>query len=156
MSSSLCDPARLKTAFSTHQTDTITSKVFTNTLMLRLQNRSPHAAITHNAHGLQLQEIAVGNGGGVASVHVDGFEQLMPIFIGVAEAAALVYATSGDEGRRPSTLGTWRRSLEVCLAYQPTCLLICSPRNASITALSTCYMLHQLSHLQRQRAGNSF
>ncbi len=64
---------------------------------------------------LQLREIAVGSGGGVASVHVDGFEQLMPIFIGVAEAAALVYATTGGgEGRRPSTLGTWKRSLEVC------------------------------------------
>ncbi|KAL3160845.1 hypothetical protein ABBQ38_009249 [Trebouxia sp. C0009 RCD-2024] len=60
----------------------------------------------------ELREIAVGNGGGVASVHVDGFEQLMPIFIGVAEAAALVYATTGGEGSRPSTLGTWRRSLE--------------------------------------------
>ena len=66
---------------------------------------------------VQLREIAVGNGGGVASVHVDGFEQLMPIFIGVAEAAALVYATTGGEGRRPSTLGTWRRSLEV----EPCC-----------------------------------
>jgi len=64
---------------------------------------------------VQLREIAVGSGGGVASVHVDGFEQLMPIFIGVAEAAALVYATTGGgEGRRPSTLGTWKRSLEVC------------------------------------------
>ena len=63
---------------------------------------------------MQLREIAVGSGGGVASVHVDGFEQLMPIFIGVAEAAALVYATTGGEGRRPSTLGTWKRSLEVC------------------------------------------
>ena len=63
---------------------------------------------------MQLREIAVGSGGGVASVHVDGFEQLMPIFIGVAEAAALVYATTGGEGSRPSTLGTWRRSLEVC------------------------------------------
>ncbi|DBA94720.1 hypothetical protein WJX77_006122 [Trebouxia sp. C0004] len=61
----------------------------------------------------ELREIAVGSGGGVASVHVDGFEQLMPIFIGVAEAAALVYATTGGgEGRRPSTLGTWKRSLE--------------------------------------------
>lgn len=68
-----------------------------------------------NTCGLQLREIAVGNGGGVASVHVDGFEQLMPIFIGVAEAAALVYATTGGEGSRPSTLGTWRRSLEVCV-----------------------------------------
>ena len=67
---------------------------------------------------VQLREIAVGNGGGVASVHVDGFEQLMPIFIGVAEAAALVYATTGGEGRRPSTLGTWRRSLEV----RPCCI----------------------------------
>ena len=55
----------------------------------------------------------------MASVHVDGFEQLMPIFIGVAEAAALVYATSGEEGRRPSTLGTWRRSLEVLPHLQP-------------------------------------
>ena len=62
---------------------------------------------------LQLREIAVGSGGGVASVHVDGFDQLLPIFIGVAEAAALVYASTGGEGRRPSTLGTWKRSLEV-------------------------------------------
>lgn len=37
----------------------------------------------------------------------------MPIFIGVAEAAALVYATTHSEGRRPSTLGTWKSSLEV-------------------------------------------
>lgn len=76
----------------------------------------------HVCH-LQLREIALGNGGGVASVHVEGFEQLMPIFIGVAEAAALVYATSGEEGRRPSTLGTWRRSLEVCpCIWNPTLL----------------------------------
>ncbi len=67
------------------------------------------------AVSMQLREIAVGSGGGVASVHVDGFDQLMPIFIGVAEAAALVYATTGGEGRRPSTLGTWKRSLEVCI-----------------------------------------
>lgn len=60
----------------------------------------------------ELQEIAVGSNGGVASVHVEGYDQLMPIFIGVAEAAALVYATTGGEGRRPSTLGTWKRSLE--------------------------------------------
>ena len=63
---------------------------------------------------MQLQEIAVGSNGGVASVHVEGYDQLMPIFIGVAEAAALVYATTGGEGCRPSTLGTWKRSLEVC------------------------------------------
>lgn len=60
----------------------------------------------------ELREIAVGSTGGVASVHVEGYEQLMPIFIGVAEAAALVYASTGGEGRRPSTLGTWKRSLE--------------------------------------------
>lgn len=60
----------------------------------------------------ELTEIAVGNNGGVASVRVDGFDQLMPIFIGVAEAAALVYATTHAEGRRPSTLGTWKSSLE--------------------------------------------
>lgn len=68
--------------------------------------------LTNLPVGMQLREIAVGSGGGVASVHVDGFDQLMPIFIGVAEAAALVYATTGGEGRRPSTLGTWKRSLE--------------------------------------------
>ena len=76
---------------------------------------------------LQLREIAVGNSGGVASVHIDGFEQLMPIFIGVAEAAALVYATTRSEGRRPSTLGTWKRSLEVdhdsYLLQARTCIL---------------------------------
>ena len=75
---------------------------------------------------LQLREIAVGNSGGVASVHVDGFEQLMPIFIGVAEAAALVYATTRSEGRRPSTLGTWKRSLEVggCISTHSMQLLV--------------------------------
>lgn len=41
----------------------------------------------------------------------------MPIFIGVAEAAALVYATTHAEGRRPSTLGTWKSSLEVGYLY---------------------------------------
>lgn len=72
----------------------------------------------------QLREIAVGNSGGVASVHIDGFEQLMPIFIGVAEAAALVYATTRSEGRRPSTLGTWKRSLEVGHARNSTLQLL--------------------------------
>ena len=66
----------------------------------------------------------------MASVHVDGFDQLMPIFIGVAEAAALVYATTGGEGRRPSTLGTWRRSLEVCLFR---CLLCISDLMHNLT-----------------------
>ena len=62
----------------------------------------------------------MGSTGGVASVHVEGYEQLMPIFIGVAEAAALVYASTGGEGRRPSTLGTWKRSLEVSLYTSAT------------------------------------
>lgn len=85
---------------------------------------------------LQLREIAVGNGGGVASVHVDGFEQLMPIFIGVAEAAALVYATTGGEGSRPSTLGTWRRSLEVCHVYSSILLSFCSQPTGGCTRTS--------------------
>lgn len=74
----------------------------------------------------------------MASVHVDGFEQLMPIFIGVAEAAALVYATSGEEGRRPSTLGTWRRSLEVCPTCNPALLL---------SNFSGQWQLHSIVHL---------
>ncbi len=86
--------------------------------MVRVLSDTVETILGYASHWLavvQLREIAVGSGGGVASVHVDGFEQLMPIFIGVAEAAALVYATTGGgEGRRPSTLGTWKCSLEVC------------------------------------------
>ena len=57
----------------------------------------------------------------------------MPIFIGVAEAAALVYATTHAEGRRPSTLGTWKSSLEV----RAMTLSIVTPRPSRLT-VPTC------------------
>lgn len=97
-----------------HALDIITtSSCLTSTTWLCLGKRTGKP--TWLLLALQLREIAVGSSGGVASVHVDGYDQLMPIFIGVAEAAALVYATTGGEGRRPSTLGTWKRSLEVSI-----------------------------------------
>ena len=96
---------------------------------------------------MQLQEIAVGSNGGVASVHVEGYDQLMPIFIGVAEAAALVYATTGGEGRRPSTLGTWKRSLEVCSIANLVCkrVVVLALKGQALAAVGVCLPL-QLQH----------
>ncbi|KAK9816730.1 hypothetical protein WJX72_004295 [[Myrmecia] bisecta] len=59
----------------------------------------------------ELEEVALDMTGAVATLSVDGFEAPVPIYIGIAEAAAILYA-SGVEMRRPSTVGTWRSTLE--------------------------------------------
>ncbi|KAK9803432.1 hypothetical protein WJX73_000009 [Symbiochloris irregularis] len=59
----------------------------------------------------QLDAVTINMDGGMASLHVEGYPNSVVLFVGVAEAAALLYAT-GMEFRRPSTVGVWRRTLE--------------------------------------------
>ena len=50
--------------------------------------------------------------GGLAALKVEGFQEELPLAVGVPEAAALLFA-AGLESRRPSTLQTWGHSLAV-------------------------------------------
>ena len=63
---------------------------------------------------VQLTEVLVDpNGSGLASLAVDGYGAPVSIYVGLAEAAAILYA-SGMESRRPSTISTWQHTIEVC------------------------------------------
>ncbi|KAK9826663.1 hypothetical protein WJX74_008584 [Apatococcus lobatus] len=60
----------------------------------------------------QLTEVLVDpNGSGLASLAVDGYGAPVSIYVGLAEAAAILYA-SGMESRRPSTISTWQHTIE--------------------------------------------
>ena len=52
------------------------------------------------------------------------FQAPLPIYVGVAEAAAIITA-SGLETRRPSTVSAWQASLKVCPRVQSDCLQLC-------------------------------
>ena len=62
---------------------------------------------------VQLDALTINLEGGVASLRVDGYPTPMSLYVGVAEAAAILYA-SGMEFRRPSTVNAWQNSLKVC------------------------------------------
>lgn len=64
---------------------------------------------------VQLDAVTINLDGGVASLRIEGFQSPMPLYVGVAEAAAILYA-SGMEFRRPSTVNAWLNSLKVCEA----------------------------------------
>ena len=59
----------------------------------------------------QVAQVSIDMEGGLAALKVEGFEEPLGLAIGLPEAAALLYA-SGIESRRPTTLKTWRHSLE--------------------------------------------
>ncbi|KAK9865473.1 hypothetical protein WJX84_008567 [Apatococcus fuscideae] len=60
----------------------------------------------------QLTEVLVDpTGSGLASLSVDGYGAPVSIYVGLAEAAAILYA-SGMESRRPSTISTWQHTIE--------------------------------------------
>ncbi len=61
---------------------------------------------------VQIAEVRFDNNGAVVALKAEGFEELLAIAIGPAEAFAL-YRTFGPETRRPSTLLTWQHSLDV-------------------------------------------
>lgn len=61
---------------------------------------------------LQLDAVTINGEGAVATLKIDGYSNPMPLYVGVAEAAAILYA-SGMEFRRPSTVNAWRNSLKV-------------------------------------------
>lgn len=61
---------------------------------------------------MQIAEVRFDNSGAVVALKAEGFEELLAIAIGPAEAFAL-YRTFGPETRRPSTLLTWQHSLDV-------------------------------------------
>ncbi len=64
---------------------------------------------------MQLTEVVVDpSGSGMASLSVDGYGAPVSIYVGLAEAAAILYA-SGMESRRPSTISTWQHTIEVVL-----------------------------------------
>lgn len=62
----------------------------------------------------QIAEVRFDSNGAVVILKADGFEELLAIAIGPAEAFNL-YRTFGPETRRPSTLSTWEHSLKVSL-----------------------------------------
>ena len=62
----------------------------------------------------QIAEVKFDSSGAVVALKAEGFEELLAIAIGPAEAFSL-YRTFGPETRRPSTLLTWQHSLEVGL-----------------------------------------
>lgn len=66
---------------------------------------------------LQIAEVRFDNNGAVVALKADGFQELLAIAIGPAEAFAL-YRTFGPETRRPSTLKTWQHSLDVSSLLQ--------------------------------------
>ena len=59
----------------------------------------------------QVAQVSIDMEGGLAALKIEGFEEPLGLAIGLPEAAALLYA-SGIESRRPTTLKTWRHSLE--------------------------------------------
>lgn len=63
---------------------------------------------------MQIAEVRFDNNGAVVALKAEGFDELLAIAIGPAEAFAL-YRTFGPETRRPSTLLTWQHSLDVSL-----------------------------------------
>ena len=66
---------------------------------------------------VQLDAVTINMEGGVATLRVEGYSSPMPLHVGVAEAAAILYA-SGMEFRRPSTVNAWRNSLKVSTSLQ--------------------------------------
>lgn len=58
----------------------------------------------------KLQRVSIGSGGGVAELEMEGYEAPLRVGVGIAEAAALLYAASTEQ-RRPSTVGVWQRTL---------------------------------------------
>ena len=77
--------------------------------------------------GHQLDAVTINLDGGVASLRVEGYANPMPLYVGVAEAAAILYA-SGMEFRRPSTVFSWHKSLKV------TSDLFCSPVDMQVVS----------------------
>lgn len=59
----------------------------------------------------KVTQVSLNSSGGVASILVNGFPHTLDISIGPVEAMAMLYAT-GVELRRPSTVGTWTRTLK--------------------------------------------
>ena len=76
---------------------------------------------------MQLDAVTINVEGAVATLKIEGYPTPMPLYVGVAEAAAILYA-SGMEFRRPSTVNAWRNTLKVGLtvtAAQPTVCKLC-------------------------------
>ena len=70
---------------------------------------------------MQIAEVRFDNNGAVVALKAEGFEELLAIAIGPAEAFAL-YRMFGPETRRPSTLSTWQHSLDV--SFSPVSIRI--------------------------------
>ena len=60
---------------------------------------------------LQLHTVSIQPEGAIAVLAMDGYRDPLPIYVGVAEAAAILGASSGDT-RRPSTVTAWQSSLK--------------------------------------------
>ena len=61
----------------------------------------------------QLDAVSINMEGGVASLRIEGYPAPMPLYVGVAEAAAILYASGMVQFRRPSTVDVWKTSLKV-------------------------------------------
>ena len=61
---------------------------------------------------LQLKMVTIQPGGAAAALALEGYSEPLVIYVGVAEAAAILDASS-YESRRPSTIAAWQSSLKV-------------------------------------------